>query len=48
VKGAYVGDRACESFLFHRDAGFTDHSSFNVDHFTGKGVVPKVGTGRAA
>jgi hypothetical protein len=48
VKGAYVGDRACESFLFHRDAGFTDHSSFNVDHFTGKGVVPKLGTGRAA
>jgi hypothetical protein len=48
TNGAYTDRRACESFLFHREAGFTDHSSFNVDHFTGKPMVPKLGTGRAA
>jgi len=36
TKYAYMDRRACEAFLFHRDAGFTDHMSFNVDHFTGK------------
>lgn len=36
TKHAYMDRRACESFIFHRDAGFTAHHSFNVDHFTGK------------
>jgi hypothetical protein len=38
TKHAYTDRRACEGFVFHRDAGFTDHLSFNVDHFTGKAV----------
>jgi len=36
TKHAYMDRRACEAFVFHRTAGFTDHLSFNVDHFTGK------------
>jgi hypothetical protein len=37
TKHAYTDRRACEGFVFHRTAGFTDQLSFNVDHFTGKG-----------
>ena len=36
TKHAYMDRRACEGFVFHKDAGFTGHLSFNVDHFTGK------------
>jgi|SRR5579859_1603201 len=38
TKHAYMDRRACEAFLFHQDAGFTSQLSFNVDHFTGKGM----------
>lgn len=38
TKHAYMDRRACEGFVFHRDAGFTDQLSFNVDHFTGKAL----------
>jgi hypothetical protein len=38
TKHAYMDRRACDGFVFHRDAGFTDHLSFNVDHFTGKAL----------
>lgn len=38
TKHAYMDRRACEGFLFHKTAGFTDHMSFNVDHFTGKAL----------
>jgi hypothetical protein len=38
TKHAYMDRRACEAFVFHSEAGFTDHLSFNVDHFTGKAV----------
>jgi hypothetical protein len=38
TKHAYTDRRACEAFLFHKEAGFTDHISFNVDHFTGKAL----------
>jgi hypothetical protein len=38
TKHAYMDRRACEAFVFHKTAGFTDHLSFNVDHFTGKAV----------
>jgi hypothetical protein len=38
TKHAYMDRRACESFVFHRTAGFTAHHSFNVDHFTGEGL----------
>jgi hypothetical protein len=38
TKHAYMDRRACEAFLFHKQAGFTDHMSFNVDHFTGKAI----------
>lgn len=38
TKHAYMDRRACEGFVFHKTAGFTDHLSFNVDHFTGKGL----------
>lgn len=38
TKHAYMDRRACEAFVFHREAGFTDHLSFNVDHFTGRPV----------
>jgi hypothetical protein len=38
TKHAYMDRRACEAFVFHKDAGFTSHLSFNVDHFTGKAV----------
>lgn len=38
TKHAYTDRRACDGFVFHRDAGFTDHLSFNVDHFTGKAL----------
>ena len=36
TKHAYCDRRACEGFLFHKTAGFTDHISFNVDHYTGR------------
>lgn len=36
TKYAYMDRRACDAFVFHRDAGFTANISFNVDHFTGK------------
>jgi hypothetical protein len=38
TKHAYMDRRACEAFVFHRQAGFTGQLSFNVDHFTGKAV----------
>ena len=38
TKHAYMDRRACESFVFHKAAGFTDHLSFNVDHFSGKAL----------
>lgn len=38
TKHAYTDRRACEGFVFHKTAGFTDHLSFNVDHFTGKAL----------
>jgi hypothetical protein len=38
TKHAYMDRRACDSFLFHRDAGFTSALSFNVDHFSGKAL----------
>lgn len=38
TKHAYMDRRACEAFVFHKTAGFTDHLSFNVDHFTGKAL----------
>lgn len=41
TKHAYMDRRACESFVFHKDAGFTSHLSFNVDHFTGKKLEAK-------
>lgn len=34
----YTDRRACDSFVFHKKAGFTAHVSFNVDHFTGKAM----------
>lgn len=39
TKHAYMDRRACEAFVFHKTAGFTDHLSFNVDHFTGKALT---------
>lgn len=36
TKHGYTDRRACDAFVFHREAGFTAHLSFNVDHFTGK------------
>ena len=38
TNNAYTDRRACDAFLFHKQAGFTDHLSFNIDHFTGKAV----------
>lgn len=35
INNGYMDRRACDSFLWHKRAGFTDHMSFNVDHFTG-------------
>lgn len=32
---AYMDRRCGEAFLFHKTAGFCEHMSFNVDHFTG-------------
>lgn len=39
TKHAYMDRRACEAFIFHRTAGFTDHINFNIDHFTGKALT---------
>lgn len=36
TKHAYMDRRACEAFVFHRTAGFTDQLNFNIDHFTGE------------
>lgn len=38
VKHAYLDRRACDGFLFHKDAGYTSTFSFNADHVrpTGK------------
>jgi hypothetical protein len=38
TQNAYTDRRACDAFIFHRTAGFTDHLSFNIDHFTGKAI----------
>lgn len=38
TKHGYTDRRACDSFVFHKTAGFTAHLSFNVDHFSGKGL----------
>jgi hypothetical protein len=46
TKHAYMDRRACDSFVFHKTAGFTSALSFNVDHFTGKALsheVPRMG-----
>ena len=39
TKHAYMDRRACEAFVFHRTAGFTDQLNFNIDHHTGKGLL---------
>lgn len=39
TRHGYMDRRACESFIFHRTAGYTDSSSFNVDHMSGKPLV---------
>lgn len=41
TKHGYTDRRACDAFVFHKDAGFTDHLSFNCDHLTGRPLVPK-------
>jgi hypothetical protein len=41
TRHAYMDRRACEGFVFHKTAGFTDHLSFNVDHFTGQALTIK-------
>lgn len=38
TKHGYMDRRACEAFVFHKTAGFTDMLSFNVDHFLGEGL----------
>lgn len=38
TKHAYTDRRACESFIFHKTAGFSDLISFNIDHFTGEAL----------
>jgi hypothetical protein len=38
TKHGYTDRRACESFVFHKTAGFTSHDSFNVDHFSGRAL----------
>lgn len=38
TRHGYTDRRACDSFVFHKEAGFTDHLSFNVDHFSGRGL----------
>jgi DNA repair exonuclease SbcCD nuclease subunit len=38
TKHGYTDRRACDTFVFHRDAGFTGHLSFNIDHFSGKAL----------
>lgn len=35
----YMDRRACESFVYHKDAGYTGQLSFNINHFTGKPLV---------
>ena len=42
TKSAYMDRRACEAFVFHKTAGFTDHLSFNVDHFSGTALSSKI------
>ncbi len=39
TKHAYMDRRACEAFVFHRTAGFTDQLNFNIDHFTGEPLI---------
>lgn len=39
TRHAYMDRRACEAFVFHKTAGFTDQFSMNVDHFSGKGLT---------
>lgn len=36
TKYGYTDRRACDAFLFHREAGFSAHLSYNVDHQTGR------------
>jgi hypothetical protein len=38
TKNAYMDRRACQGFVYHRTAGFTAEVSFNIDHFSGKGL----------
>lgn len=38
TRHGYTDRRACDSFVFHKEAGFTDHLSFNVDHFSGRAL----------
>lgn len=39
TRHGYMDRRACQSFLYHRTAGYTGEQSFNVDHFTGKAMA---------
>jgi hypothetical protein len=38
TRHGYTDRRAAEGFVFNKTAGFTDHLSFNVDHFSGKAL----------
>jgi hypothetical protein len=38
TKHAYMDRRACQGFLYHKTAGYTAELSFNIDHFSGKGL----------
>jgi hypothetical protein len=38
TRHGYTDRRACDSFVFHKEAGFVGHLSFNIDHFTGKAI----------
>lgn len=38
TRHGYTDRRACDSFVFHKEAGFTDHLSFNIDHFSGRAL----------
>jgi hypothetical protein len=41
TKHAYMDRRACQGFLYHKQAGYTAELSFNIDHFGGHGLDAK-------
>lgn len=43
TKMGYTDRRACDAFIFHKEAGYTANLSFNIDHFSGRGLAPKKG-----